>query len=77
MSTEAEYQEGAAGLGLLTSEMEAVDGIGERAFWDRHKASMWIDTGKSLVVIVMGGQEGNPAVKGWLQALARVIVSHV
>jgi hypothetical protein len=65
------------GTSLLKTRVETVTGLGKRAWYDRSSAMLWVDTGNAAVSVVMGGKEGNPSVKGWLEAIARIVTSHL
>jgi hypothetical protein len=81
VATGTEYTRTLANWQLMASgamgEMEAVSGIGKRGLWHPATAALRIDTGHAIIFVVMGGEEGNPSVKGWLEAVARVVASHV
>jgi hypothetical protein len=62
---------------MSKARVETVPGIGKRAWYDRSSALLWVDTGTAAISLVMGGKEGNPSVKGWLEAIARNVILHL
>jgi hypothetical protein len=68
------YQRAAS---LSKGKIESIAGLGTRAWYERGSAVFWVDSGTAVVSVTMGGQEGSAGVKERLEAVARVVLSHL
>jgi hypothetical protein len=73
--TASDAYERAVSLGK--GKVERVPGLGKRAWYDRSSALMWVDEGDTALSVVMGGSEGNPSVRRWLETIARSALTHL
>src|SRR5215813_5079615 len=62
---------------LSKGKIESIAGLGKRAWYERGSAALWVDSGTDVFSVIMGGQEGSPGVKERLEAVARIVLSHL
>ena len=58
-------------------KLEAVAGLGVRASWASSQATLYVDTGRNFLAVAWSRPEQPPAMRKWLEALARVVVPRI